>query len=92
MLLLKRFNCVDEKITHPVPVSRRRNFQSLQSLHNRASSIFRLRNVGEDSTALWSEMDTINCPDTPPPPYRHYSDHFPRNNSTRHQRTDWALA
>jgi len=92
MLLLRRCNCVDEKITHPVPVTRRRNFQSLQSLHNRASSIFRLRDASEDSTALWSEMDTINCPDTPPPPYRHYSDHFPRNNPRRHRQTDWTLA
>jgi hypothetical protein len=78
MWLLYRFSCVDQKSTHPVSVTRRRNFQSL---HNRAS-IFRTRNASEDSTALWSEMDTINCPDTPPPPYRFYSDRFSRNNST----------
>jgi hypothetical protein len=80
MWLLNRFSCVDKKTTRPVSFTRRRNFQSL---HNRAS-IFRMRNASEDSTALWSEMDTVNCPDTPPPPYR-----FPRNNSTRHHQTDW---
>jgi len=85
MWLLRRFNCVDEKTTRPVPVNRRRNFQSLQSLQNRASSIFRTRNASEDGTALWSDMDIINCPETPPPPYRYHSDHFRRNNSTRHQ-------
>ena len=81
MWLLRRYICV-RKTTRPVPVTRRRNFQSF---HNRASLIFRPRNVSEDSTALWSEMDTVNCPDTPPPPYRYNSDNFPRNNSTRHQ-------
>jgi hypothetical protein len=89
MWMLRRFKCVNETTTHPVPVTRRRNFQSL---HNRASLMFRSRIASEDSTALWNDMDTINCPDTPPPPYRYYSDHFPRNNSTRHQRTDWTLA
>jgi hypothetical protein len=81
MWLLRRFNCVNGTNTRPAPVTRRRNFQSLQ---NRASAIFRPREASEDSTALWSELDTINCPDTPPPPYRYFSDHFPRNNSTRH--------
>lgn len=86
MWLLKRFNCVNETITRPVSITRRRN---VRSLHNRASSIFRPRNESEDSTALWSEMDIVSCPDTPPPPYRF--DNFSRNNSTRHQRTDWTL-
>lgn len=89
MWLLKRFNCVTKTTARPVSINRRR--YSLQSLQNRASSIFRLRNAGEDSTALWSEMDTINCPDTPPPAYRDYFDNLPRNNSTRHQQTDWTL-
>lgn len=89
MWLLQRFNCINAKIAHPVPVTRRRSFQSL---HNRASSIFRQRNQSEDSTALWSEMDTINCPETPPPPYRYYSDHLTRNNSARYQQTDRTLA
>jgi hypothetical protein len=88
MWLLKRFNCVDKTITHPVSISRRR---SLQSLHNRASSIFRLRNSGEDSTALWSERDAMNCPDTPPPPYRDCFNNVPRNHFVRHQQTDCAL-
>jgi hypothetical protein len=80
MWLLSRINCVKETNTRPVPVARRRSFQTL---HNRASSIFRSRNASEDGTALWSEMDTINCPETPPPPYRYCSDRFVRNNSTR---------
>jgi hypothetical protein len=82
MWLLQRFNCINGKITNPVSVNRRRTFQSL---HNRASLIFRPRIQSEDSTALWSEMDTINCPETPPPPYRYYSDRFTRNNSTSEQ-------
>jgi hypothetical protein len=89
MWMLRRFKCVNETTTRPVPVTRRHNFQSL---HNRASLIFRSRIASEDSTVLWNDMDTINCPDTPPPPYRYYSDRFSRNNSTRHQRTDWTLA
>jgi len=86
MLLLRRFNCVKETtVMRPAIVTRRRTFQSWQ---NRASALFSSpRNASEDGTALWSEMDTINCPETPPPPYRYDSDHFPRNNSTRHQRT-----
>jgi hypothetical protein len=89
MWLLRRFKCVNETTRHPVPVRRRRSFPSL---HNRASIIFRPRNVSEENTALWSDMDTLNCPDTPPPPYRYHSDRSPRNNSARHQRTDWTLA
>jgi hypothetical protein len=88
MWLLKRFNCINKTTARPVSINRRR---SLQSLHNRASSIFRLRDADEDRTALWSEMDIINCPTTPPPAYRDCFDHIPRNNSTRNQQTDRTL-
>jgi hypothetical protein len=74
--LLNRFNCV-QTTSRPMPVSRRFN-HSLQSLQNRAS-FFRNRSTGEDSTALWTELDTINCPDTPPPAYRDSFYHAPRN-------------
>jgi hypothetical protein len=77
MCLLNRLNHVR---TTPRPVSTYRR-RSLQSLQNRAS-LFITRRGGEDSNALWNELDTINCPDTPPPPYRDYFDGFPRNNST----------
>jgi hypothetical protein len=79
MWLMNRFNHV-RTTSRPMSVSRRRN-RSLQSLQNRAS-LFRLRSMEEDSSALWSELDTINCPDTPPPAYRDCFDHIPRNNYT----------
>jgi hypothetical protein len=79
MWLLNRFNRV-QTTSRPMPVSRRLN-HSLQSLQNRAS-LFRRRSTEEDNTALWTELDTINCPDTPPPAYRDYFDHIPRNNYT----------
>jgi hypothetical protein len=75
MWLLNRLNYVQAP-PHPMSSHRRR---SLQTLQNRVS-LLRMRSGGEDSTALWSELDTINCPDTPPPAYRDCSDHFPRNN------------
>jgi len=89
MWLLQRFNCINVTVARPVSVTRRRSFPSL---HNRASLIFRQRNQSEDSTALCSEMNIINCPETPPPPYRYYSDHLTRNNSARYQRRDRTLA
>lgn len=79
MWLLNRFNRV-QTTSRPISVSRRLH-RSLQSLQNRAS-LFRRRSTEEDNTALWTELDTINCPDTPPPPYRDYSDHIPRNHYT----------
>lgn len=79
MWLLNRFNR-GRTTSHPMPVSRRLN-RSLQSLQNRAS-ILRWRSTEEDNTTLWTELDTINCPDTPPPAYRDTFDHMPRNNYT----------
>lgn len=78
MFLLNRFNTV--QTSHPMSVSRRLN-HSLQSLQNRAS-FFRQRSTVEDSTALWTELDTINCPDTPPPTYHDSFYHIPRNSYT----------
>ncbi|XP_069687003.1 uncharacterized protein [Periplaneta americana] len=43
--------------------------RSLLSLQNRTSFI-RFRSDGDESTVLWTELETINCPDTPPPAYR----------------------
>jgi hypothetical protein len=78
MWLLNRFNSV--QTSRPMSVSRRFN-HSLQSLQNRAY-FFRQRSVVDDSTALWTELDTINCPDTPPPAYRDSLFHIPRNSYT----------
>jgi hypothetical protein len=78
MWLLNRFNHV--RTSHPMPVARRLN-RSLQSLQNRVS-LFIQRSTDEDNTALWTELDTINCPDTPPPAYRDSFGHIPRNNYT----------
>lgn len=74
MWLLDRLGSVHTS-PHPMSNSRRRR---IQAQHNRMSFI-RLRNT-EDSTVLWTEMDTINCPDTPPPAYRERLDQLPKNN------------
>jgi hypothetical protein len=73
MWLLNRFNRIQ---TPQRPMSNYRR-HSLQTLHNRVQ-FFRLRNGGEDNTTLWTELDTINCPDTPPPAYRDCTDRFIR--------------
>ncbi|PNF29181.1 hypothetical protein B7P43_G10789 [Cryptotermes secundus] len=80
MWLLNRFHRV--RTSQPMPVSRRlNNTHSIQSLQNRAS-FFRWRSIEEDTTALWTELETINCPDTPPPAYRDSFVHIQRNTFT----------
>ncbi|PSN45881.1 hypothetical protein C0J52_11035 [Blattella germanica] len=69
------------KLHEPKPAPRPRSYstiRSIQSWRNRASMI-RLRSTTEESTILSTEMETINCPDTPPPPYRDVFDTFLRN-------------
>lgn len=77
MWLLNRLNRVQTP-RNPASIYR---MHSLQTLQNRVS-LLRLRSGGEDSTALWNELDIINCPDTPPPAYRDCTNYFPGNTYT----------